>query len=55
MRYIVIAKDQTAFYTNWFDYENFWNAETIYCVVDMAEDLVTFDGVNWEDITFDHL
>ena len=36
MKYLVICKDQSAFWTNWYTYDNIWNGETIHCVVDIA-------------------
>ena len=55
MRYIVICKDKSAFYTNWWESEDHWNGDTIHCVIDTVRDQVTFDGVNWEEIDEDHL
>ena len=55
MKYIIVCKDNTAFYTNWYDYENNWNADTIYCVLDVYCDKVTFDGKKWGEIDEDHL
>lgn len=55
MRYLVICKDQTAFKTDWYDYEKFWNGETIHCVADLLECRVTFNGRDWNDMTYDFL
>ena len=55
MLYFVVAKDQTAFYTTWFEKEKHWNPDTIYCVVDIAKDQITFDGETWKEIEHDHL
>lgn len=55
MRYLVICKDQSAFWTEWYTYENMWNNETIYCIVDVATDKVTFNGCFWKEVEYDHL
>lgn len=55
MRYIVICKDNTAFYTDWYDYENLWNPETMTCVIDLAKDKTTFGDDEWADMEEDHL
>lgn len=59
MRYIAISKDNTAFYTDWFDFENFWNPETMICVIDLAKDMITFGNClgdyEWIKIEEDHL
>lgn len=53
MNYLVICKDNTAFYTDYFYKENSWNPDTILCVVCGGK--ITFDGDNWQDIEYDHL
>ena len=55
MKYLVICKDNSSFCTDWYEYEKHWNKDTIYCVVDLHNAIVTFDGENWKDITCDHL
>lgn len=55
MRYLIIGKDQTAFYTKWYDYENTYNPETIEMVIDLAKDTYSINGKDWIDIEFDHL
>ena len=58
MRFLVICKDntaKTAFWTNWYTYENMWNEETIHCVIDLAADKVTFNGCDWQTLDYDHL
>ena len=55
MKYLVIFKDQTAFWTDWYTYENMWNGETINCVIDVAADKVTFNGKDWQEIEYDYL
>ena len=54
MRYLIIYRDHTAFYADWYDYENHYSDEII-CVVDRANDKIAFDGKTWEDIEEDHL
>lgn len=53
MSFLVICKDKTAFYTDWYTKENCWNPDTILCVIN--GDKITFDGENWHDIEYDHL
>lgn len=55
MRYFIVFKDDTAAYTDWYDYENLYNPDTIICVVDIATDRITFNGCDWKDIEEDHL
>ena len=55
MKYLVICKDQSAFWTAWFSYENMWNDETIHCVVNVFTDEVTFNGCDWKKVEYDHL
>ena len=55
MKYLVICKDQTAFWADWYTYENMWNGETINCVIDVAADKVTFNGKDWQEIEYDYL
>ena len=55
MRYLVICKDQSAFFSDWYDYENCWNPDTIRCVIDQEKERVTFDGKEWKRIEYDHL
>lgn len=54
-RYLVIAKDNTAFWSAWFNAENNWNAETIHAVIDFGTTKITFDGETWNEIGQDHL
>jgi hypothetical protein len=54
MKYLIIYQDRTAFYTDYYDYENFWSDEII-CVIDNMSDKITFDGKTWKDIEYDHL
>ena len=53
MRYLVIIPNQTPTYSQWFDAENhFEDGMTIF---DLINDVYTTDGVNWQEIEFDHL
>lgn len=54
-KYLVISKDNTAFCTDWYTYENCWNPEKIHCVVNTWSNKVTFDGEHWLEIEEDHL
>ena len=53
MRYVVICRDETAFYSDFFDVEK-WS-RGIKCVIDLATDRITFDGDSWNEIEQDHL
>lgn len=58
MKYLIIATDsrtgeKTAFYTNWYRYENNYAPGMI--VVDRTQRIITFDGKTWSDIEEDHL
>ena len=55
MKYLVICKDKSAFWTNLYTYENMWNSATIYCVIDIAADKVTFNGCDWKEVEYDYL
>ena len=55
MIYLIITKDKEAFFTDWFDLDNFYNPEVMYCVINMIEGEITFDGQTWELIEEDHL
>ena len=54
MRYLIICQDNTAFYTDYYDYENFWSDE-LRCVVDNINGEIAFDGKTWKQIEYDHL
>lgn len=54
MRYIIVCKDQSAFYTNYYVCENHWT-DDLFCVIDLLNDLVTFDGQSWKGVDYDHL
>ena len=51
MRYIVITKAGT-FYTAWYSEEMHGEEMT---VIDLENDQVTNDGINWNEIEQDHL
>lgn len=58
MKYLIIVQDQvtgnpTAFYTNWYQYENHYVHGMI--VVDRTQHLITYDGETWDDIEEDNL
>lgn len=55
MRYIVICKDNTSFYTDRYNHDNFWNPETMFCVIDLACDTITFGNNEWVKIEEDSL
>ena len=55
MTYLIITKDKKAFFTDWFDFENFYNPDVMYCIINMLNGEITFDGQNWELIEEDHL
>ena len=54
MRYLIIFKNKTAFYTKWYEYDNHYSDEMT-CVVDRLKDLISFDGITWIEIEDDHL
>jgi hypothetical protein len=47
--YTVVLKEHSVFKTNWFNPENHWS-DDIFCVIDDIKDMVTFDGVTWNEI-----
>jgi len=55
MRYTVILKDKTVFYTEWYEFENNWNDEFHFIIVDNISGQYTTDGQNWLAIEDDHL
>lgn len=54
MIYTIILKNQSAFMTDWFSFENNWSDE-VFCVIDNARDKITFDGIEWKIIERDSL
>lgn len=60
MKYLVVATnpltgERMAFYTDWFQAENHFDASAGMVVIDLIHHLVTFDGETWQDIEEDHL
>ena len=60
MRYLIIIRDpvtgkQSAFFSSRYDYENLYSAEHEMIVIDRSNNLVSFNGKDWEDIEEDHL
>ncbi len=60
MKYLIIytnpeTGNREAFYTNWFDSANNFNADCVMIVVDRTRHLFTTDGETWRDIDEDHL
>jgi len=60
MKYLIIYTNpetgkREAFYTNWFNSANNFDADCDMIVVDRTRHLVTFDGEIWQDIEEDHL
>lgn len=55
MRYLIVCKNIEPFYTNWFDYSNFWNPDVMSCVFDLDTAMHTTDGLNWTETNIDHL
>lgn len=54
MRYLIVMKDHEVFSTDWYTQENCW-CNSIFCVIDTVNDVVTFDGSEWNGIDKDHL
>lgn len=55
MRYLIITKDDVPFFTEYYDYENFYNPEVMKVIFDIIKGLHTFDGKNWIETGVDHL
>jgi len=60
MRYLIQITDpktgkKSAFYTEWYDYNNNYSTENSMIVIDLSKDLITYDGQKWEKIEYDHL
>ena len=53
MNYLIIPKAGTAFYTNWWTFENNYNAGDI--VIDLYSQKISRDGKIFETIEEDHL
>lgn len=54
MRYLVTTLRQTPFFTDYWDYPNFWN-DGIIAIYDLDNKLYTTDGLKWQEIKIDHL
>ena len=55
MRYLIITKNKSPFYTEWFDYENFYNPEIMDCIFNLNKGLHTFNGKTWIETIEDSL
>lgn len=55
MKYIVLRKDKIAFFTDWYDYANFYNSEITYAIIDLSKALISYDGRTWNEIEEDTL
>lgn len=58
MNYLVTYNENgtsKAFYTEWFDSDNNFNAELVMNVFKLLAHQYTTDGKTWVDIEFDHL
>lgn len=54
MRYLVIYKDKYNFLTDWYIYENCWS-DDIFCIIDLYNFKISFDGKEFKQIEIDHL
>lgn len=55
MRYLITCDLCPPFLTNWYEFENNYNAELNMVVYDLKDGIYTKDGENWEHIIEDHL
>ena len=55
MSYLITTNIQKPFLTEWFIPENNFNSGVEMVVYDLAKNIYTKDGVNWEQIEIDHL
>ena len=55
MRYLITTKNESPFLADCFDSENNFNQTSEMVVYDLAKNIYTKDGVNWEEIEIDHL
>jgi hypothetical protein len=55
MEYTVILKDKTVFNTNWYDYENNWDSQYWFIIINNITSQYSIDGYTWYDIEDDHL
>lgn len=54
MRYLIVMQNHEVFSTNWYTHETCW-FDCIFCVIDTVNDVVSFDGSEWNEIDKDHL
>ena len=54
MRFLVIYKDKYNFLTDWYIYENCWS-DDIFCIIDLYNLKISFDGKVFKIINNDHL
>lgn len=52
-KYLIIPQDGDAFFTEWYDHENFYEEGMI--VVNIQAEIITRDGKQWERIEGDEL
>lgn len=55
MRYLIIMKGHEPVLTEWFDAENNFNPDVEMVVYDFSECSYTTNGIDWHEITIDHL
>lgn len=55
MKYLFVTHNNEPFYTNWYDYENNYDAESIVCIFDLYSGKHTFDGKTWIETIEDSL
>lgn len=60
MNYLIICDNPEtgkpyAFYTDWYQFDNHYNAELNMVVANLAKGEITYDGKTWEEIDEDHL
>lgn len=55
MKYLITTNKHKPFLTEWYIYENNYNADLDMVVYDLVNNKYTTDGINWQDIEIDHL
>ncbi len=55
MRYLITTSTNQPFLTNWYEFENHFNADLGMVVYDLELEKYTTDGFTWFDIKSDHL
>lgn len=55
MRYTIILQNKTVAYTDWFDYDNNWNDDFHFVIINNISHQYTTNGKDWIDIQDDHL